>query len=75
MEHKKTETEPKTIGQAIDEQVEEIIQMAQRERKHWGKDKSNKEMAGLLLYDEHMAIFKAEEIIKKVREIIADWED
>ena len=61
---------PKTIGEAIDEEVAKIIDMANWERKndHPWYGKTNKEVAELLLTDNYMAIFENEEIMKKVRE-------
>ena len=59
----------KTVGQIIKKEVAKIIDMAGWERKpdHPFYGKSEKEIAELLLLDEQMAIFKAEEIIKAVR--------
>lgn len=60
----------KTVGQIIKKEVAKIIDMAGWERKpdHPWYGKSEKEVAELLLFDEQMAIFKAEGIIKAVRE-------
>lgn len=58
-----------TVGQIIKKEVAKIIEMAGWERQpdHPFYKKSEKEIAELLLLDEHMAIFKAEQIIKAVR--------
>ena len=68
----------KTIGEKIDEEVEWIINTTEeifKRKDHVLWRNSKAKIADLLLVDQRMAIFKAEEIIRKVEDYKGNKEE